>query len=246
MSIKPLFRVHKNRAALYATAADIFTEKAQAFIQKKEKFTVCLSGGKTPQPLYELLATPEYAEKVNWKKIHVFFGDERCVPSNHEDSNYGMIHEILLKKVKIPKSNVYKIDGSKTPRQAAQAYTQVFQEFYGAAKPSFDLAFLGMGQDGHIASMFPGTDAVKIVRKRVREVYLGKKKTWRITLTGSVFNRSKNVLVLVTGKKKAATLKNVIEGPYNPEELPAQLLRNAIGEVQWLLDEGVASGLSDL
>ncbi|MEM6320153.1 MAG: 6-phosphogluconolactonase [Bacteroidota bacterium] len=241
MSTEPIIKIHKKRADLYRAAADHFVEKAQAAIKKKEKFTVCLSGGKTPQPLYELLATPEYAEQVNWKKCHIFFGDERCVPPTHDDSNYGMVYDLLLRKVKVPKSHVYKMDGSKTPRQAAQAYTQVFQEFFGATKPFFDLAFLGMGTDGHIASMFPGTDAVKMVRKRVREVKMGKNQPWRITVTSSVFNRTKSVVVLVSGKKKAATLKEVLEGEYNPELLPAQTLRNAIGEVSWFLDEGAAS-----
>ena len=243
MITEPILKIHKKRADLYQTAAEIFVEKAQAAIQKKEKFTVCLSGGKTPQPLYQLLATPEYSEQINWKKCHIFFGDERCVPDTHDDSNYGMIYDTLLKKVKVPKSQVYKIDGSKTPRQAAQAYTQVFQLFFGATKPFFDLAFLGMGTDGHIASMFPGTDAARMVRKRVREVKMGKNKTWRITLTGSMFNRSKSVVLLVAGKKKSATLKEVLQGEYNPDVLPAQILRNAQGEVTWLLDEGAARAL---
>lgn len=242
---KTELKIHKNKAALIETAAEMFVEIALAAIAKKEKFTVCLSGGSTPKPLYELLATPKYAEKINWKKVHVFFGDERCVPDTHDDSNYGMVYDTLLKKVKIPKSNVYKMDGGRKPREAAQAYTQVFQLFYGAAKPFFDLAYLGMGVDGHIASMFPGSDAVHIVRKRVREVNLGKKKGWRLTLTGSVFNRSKNVVVLVAGKKKAATLKEVLEGEFNPGQLPAQLLRNALGNVTWLLDEGAASALKE-
>lgn len=244
MSTKPTLKIHKKRAELYKSAADIFVEKAQAAIAKKEKFTVCLSGGKTPKPLYELLATPEYAEQINWKKCHVFFGDERCVPDTHDDSNYGMIHDLLLKKVKVPKSQVYKMNGSTTPRQAAQAYTQVFQVFFGATKPFFDLAFLGMGTDGHIASMFPGTDAVRMVRKRVREVKMPKGQPWRLTLTSSMFNRSKTVVLLVAGKRKSATLKEVLEGEYNPELLPAQVLQNAEGEVIWLLDEGAASALS--
>ncbi len=243
MITKPTLNIHKKKADLYKTAADIFVEKAQAAIKKKEKFTVCLSGGKTPQPLYQLLATPEYSDQINWKKCHVFFGDERCVPDTHDDSNYGMIYDTLLKKVNIPKSQVYKMDGSKTPRQAAQAYTQVFQVFFGATKPFFDLAYLGMGTDGHIASMFPGTDAIRMVRKRVREVKMGKGKPWRLTLTSSMFNRSKAVVLLVAGKKKADVLKEVLEGEYNPEVLPAQVLRNAKGEVTWLLDEGAASSL---
>lgn len=243
MLTKPILKIHKKRAELYQTAAEIFVEKAQAAIKKKEKFTVCLSGGSTPQPLYELLATPEFSEQINWKKCHIFFGDERCVPDTHEDSNYGMVYDALLKKVKIPKAQVYKMDGSKTPRQAAQAYTQVFQNFFGATKPFFDLAFLGMGTDGHIASMFPGTDAVRMVRKRVREVKMGKNKPWRLTVTSSVFNRTKSVVLLVAGKKKSTVLKEVLEGDYNPDTFPAQVLRNAEGEVTWLLDEGAASAL---
>lgn len=243
MSTKPILKIHKKKAEIYDSAVQIFIEKAQAAIKKKEKFTVCLSGGKTPKPLYELLATPEYSEQINWKKCHVFFGDERCVPDTHDDSNYGMIYDTLLKKVDVPKSQVYKMDGSRTPRQAAQAYTQVFQNFFGATKPFFDLAFLGMGTDGHIASMFPGTDAIRMVRKRVREVKMGKNKPWRLTLTSSMFNRSKAVVLLVAGKRKSETLKEVLEGEYNPELLPAQVLRNAEGEVTWLLDEGAASAL---
>ena len=244
MRSTPILKIHKNRYLLYEATANIIVDKANLAIQKKEKFTICLSGGKTPRPLYQLLAEPEYLAKINWKKAHVFFSDERCVPDTHEDSNYGMIYDLLLKKTAIPKSQIYKIDGSKTPRKAAQAYTQILQVFYGAAKPSFDIALLGMGVDGHIASMFPGTDAVKMVRKRVREVYIGKKSPWSVTLTGSVFNQSKNLLVLVTGKKKAATLKEVLEGEYQPDKSPAQLLRNAKGEVVWILDEGAASELS--
>ena len=243
MSTEPNLKVYKKRADLYLSVAQYFVEKAQAAIKKKEKFTVCFSGGKTPKPFYELLATPEFASQVNWKKCHIFFSDERMVSDTHDDSNYGMIYDALLKKVKVPKSNVYKMEGDRTPREAAQAYTQVFQLFYGATKPFFDLAFLGMGADGHIASMFPGTDAVKMVRKRVREVKMGKNKPWRLTLTSSVFNRSKSVVLLVTGKKKAQTVKEVLHGPFNPELLPAQVLRKAEGEVTWYLDEGAASAL---
>jgi len=216
MLTEPILKIHKKRADIYQTAAEIFVEKAQAAIKKKEKFTVCLAGGSTPKPLYELLATPEYSAQINWKKCHIFFGDERCVPDTHDDSNYGMVYDALLKKVNVPKSQVYKMDGSKTPRQGAQAYTQVFQNFFGATKPFFDLAFLGMGTDGHIASMFPGTDAVRMVRKRVREVKMGKNKPWRLTVTSSVFNRSKSVVLLVAGKKKSAVLKEVFQGDYQP------------------------------
>jgi len=243
MSKEPILKIHKKRVDLYKAAADIFVEKAQAAIKKKEKFTVCLSGGSTPKPLYELLATPEYSEQINWKKCHIFFGDERCVPDTHDDSNYGMVYDALLKKVNVPKSQVYKMDGSKTPREAAQAYTQVFQNFFGATKPFFDLAYLGMGTDGHIASMFPDSDAIKMVRKRVREVKMGKNKPWRLTVTSSVFNRTKSVVLLVAGKKKSTVLKEVLHGAYNPTLLPAQILRNALGEVTWLLDEGAASAL---
>ena len=115
MSTLPTLKIHKKKADIYPTAAGIFIEKAQAAIQKKEKFTVCLSGGSTPKPLYQLLATPEYASQINWKKCHIFFGDERCVPDTHDDSNYGMIYDALLKKVKVPKSQIYKINGDKTP-----------------------------------------------------------------------------------------------------------------------------------
>ncbi len=243
MLTKPILKIHKKRTDLYQSAAEIFVEKAQAAIKKKEKFTICLSGGSTPKPLYELLATPEYSEQINWKKCHIFFGDERCVPDTHDDSNYGMVYDALLKKINIPKAQVYKMDGSKTPRQAAQAYTQVFQNFFGATKPFFDLAFLGMGTDGHIASMFPGTDAIRMVRKRVREVKMGKNKPWRLTVTSSVFNRTKSVILLVAGKKKSAVLKEVLEGKYDPDTYPAQVLRNAEGEVTWLLDDGAASAL---
>ncbi len=239
----PILKIYKNKTELIEMAADLFVEKAQVAIKKKERFVVCLSGGKTPKALYELLATEPYREKINWKKCYVFWGDERMVPPNHDESNYGMAYDTLLKKVNIPKSQIFPVDTSKTPKRASELYSQALLKVFRAKRPSFDLFLLGMGADGHTASIFPGTDAVHIRRKRVKGVYVSALKTWRMTMTFPVINNARTVAFLVIGRKKAVALKEVLKGDYNPNLYPAQLVRKAKGEVIWFLDNRAASQL---
>lgn len=229
--------VFKNKEEISRAAAEIFITKAAEKAEKRKPFSVSLSGGSTPKALFELLATPEYAERINWRWVHLFWGDERCVPSTHHDSNYRMVEQALLKKIEIPATNVHRVRTELDPKLAAAEYRAELNLFFGQKQPAFDLFFLGMGDDGHTASIFPGTRAVHMARKRVAEIYVKKLKAWRITMAAPVINRAKTVIFLVAGSSKAKALKEVWHGEYNPDVYPAQLLRAAEGDVVWYLDE---------
>lgn len=232
---------------------DISTRAAGAFIDIANRaivdsgiFTVALSGGSTPEALYRLLATDEYRSRIDWSKAHPFWGDERRVPSDHPDSNYRMAYETLISKVDIPANNIHRIRGE-LGEDAACEYEREIKEVFqlkGNELPNFDLILLGMGDDGHTASIFPGTPAVHEDGGIVTAVYVEKLKSTRITLTPPVINNSSNIIFLVSGENKAAALKQVLEGDYMPEKYPAQFIRNAKGRVTWFVDRGAASGLT--
>lgn len=236
--------------AVAAFAADEFVARAAAAIKARGFFTVALSGGSTPKRLYQLLAERSNAswhKIVDWNAVHLFFGDERAVAPDHADSNFRMATEAMISKIPIPPANVHRIKGEeKDAAKAAADYQQDLVDFFSSKKRTargvarFDLVYLGMGADGHTASIFPGTTAVKEERAWVTAPFVAKFNTHRITMTAPVLSNAERILFLCAGADKAETLKAVITGPYRPDVHPCQLIRPADGALTWVLDPAAA------
>jgi len=205
---------------------------------------VALSGGATPRALYSLLATAEFREKIPWPQIHLFWGDERCVPPNHRDSNYGLAYETLISRVPIPKENVYRMKGGEDPQIAAFDYEQALRQFFGLSGrglPRFDLIFLGLGEDGHTASLFPGSEVLQEKRRLVCAAYVKRFKSNRLTLTLPVLNNAANIFFLVAGERKASALREILYGKDARRLLPAQRVRPMKGRLVWFVDAAAGS-----
>ncbi len=212
-------------------------------------FTVALSGGSTPKVLYALLAEhPSLRNSLPWDKMKVFFGDERHVGPGHADSNFQMATDAMLSKVPLHPHQVHRIKGEyPDTAQAAAEYEEVIRREFGlqaGAFPRFDLILLGMGSEGHTLSLFPGTKALNETQRIVTSNWVGKLCTDRVTLTAPAANNAANVIFMITGADKACALKSVLEGPLEPEQLPAQMIQPANGNVSWLVDQAAGSLLS--
>lgn len=240
-------RVYEDATALARAAADLFAAAARAAVAQRGRFFVALSGGSTPRTLYQLLAAPPYRDQVDWSRTFVFWGDERCVPPDHPDSNYRMAREALLFHVPIPTSQVFRMPGEMAdPAAAAALYEQSVRRAFALAPgewPRFDLVLLGLGPDGHTASLFPHTSALGVTDRLVVANRVEKLGTTRITLTAPVINSAAVVVFLVAGADKAEPLAAVLEGPRRPDDLPAQLIAPAHGELLWLVDRAAAAQL---
>jgi 6-phosphogluconolactonase len=228
--------------ALMRAAADRLVDRAGGAVEAHGRFAVALSGGSTPRALYELLATEAYAARIDWPSVHVFWSDERCVPPGDPASNYRMARETLLDRVPVPAGNVHRIRGEDEPATAATAYESELRGFFGA-NGRFDLVLLGMGEDGHTASLFPRTAAIRETRNQVVAHHAAAVSAWRITLTPVVINAASEVWFLVSGGNKAATLRTAVEGPYDPDAIPAQAIAPRDGELLWLVDAAAAAKL---
>ena len=244
MSPSPDLRILPDRDALFRAAADEFVRQANAAISSKGRFTVALAGGSTPKGLYSLLAT---TPGLPWEKIYFFFGDERHVPPDDPESNYRMAREALLAKAPIPAQNVFRVPAENpNAAQAAQAYEKTLCQFFSPATtfPRFDLILLGMGPDGHTASLFPGGTALQERSRWVVSDWVEKFKTERITLTLPVLNNAGVVMFLAAGEDKAETLKEVLEGQKPGDQFPSKLVRPTDGQIIWLIDRAAAKALS--
>ena len=229
---------YKDVRELSEAAAHLFVEEAQKAIEEAGRFAVALAGGSTPRDTYEVLATERgEPEDLEWSRIHVFFGDERAVPPDHKDSNYRMANEALLSRV--PVGGVYRMRGELPPPEAATLYERELETFFGGP-PRFDLVLLGIGEDGHTASLFPRTPALDVCDRFVVENPVEKLGTTRITLTIPAINAALRVVCLVAGEGKAKALKEILEGDADPHDYPAKLIRPANGP-QWLVDRSAAS-----
>jgi 6-phosphogluconolactonase len=226
-------------------AAVEFTRSSIESVERAGLFTVALSGGSTPGPLYALLANScePYRRRVAWDRIHFFWGDERHVPPDSPESNYRMAEEWLLSRVPVPAGNIHRIQGElPDPGEAADEYERDIRRHFhlaGSERPRFDLIFLGMGEDGHTASLFPGTAILHERERLASAVWVDKMRSHRISLTPPVLNNAASVIFLVSGVDKAVTLDAVLNGPYRPDLLPAQLIRPVNGRLLWLVDRGV-------
>ena len=231
----PNVRVFKDPQELAVAAAKTFAQEAARSIREKGRFAVVLAGGSTPKALYELLATG-YRDALDWGKVHAFFGDERCVPPAHEDSNYRMAQRALLSRV--PVGGVHRMRGELPPPQAAVLYEEELRAFFGD-RPDFDLVLLGMGEDAHTASLFPRTPALDVRDRWVVENPVEKLGTTRITLTIPAINGARKVTFLVAGEGKAEALKEILQVEADPREYPAKLVRPTSGPV-WMIDKAAA------
>lgn len=243
----PHIKVLSTPAEIAAEAAERIVAAAHEAVTHEGSFSIALSGGSTPKGLYQLLASPEYKDRMPWADTEVFFGDERCVPPDHKDSNFKMAHETLLSKVPIPPTSVYRMKGEIEPGAAADEYEQLLLERFGV-EAGIDVVLLGMGDDGHTASIFPHTPATRETRRSVLGYFAENSstgKSWRITLTAPFINRSRQVMFLIAGASKAARLSEVMEGPRDPERLPSQLIAPTDGELVFLLD-AAAAGMHEL
>ncbi|MGB5079324.1 MAG: 6-phosphogluconolactonase [Burkholderiales bacterium] len=232
-------------AALYRQAAAEFARLAADAVARRGSFSVALSGGSTPQGLYAaLVADAKLREAVAWDRTLVFWGDERQVPPGHPDSNYGMAREVLLSKVPVPEMNVHRIQGELgDASEAAHSYEDDMRAALGlpaTGLPRFDLVLLGLGADGHIASLFPGTEALRERHRAATANWVDTLRAWRITLTLPAINRARSIMFLVCGEDKAEVVKAVLEGPSVPEPLPARLVRPRSGRLLWFMDPAAA------
>jgi 6-phosphogluconolactonase len=223
-------------------AAERFVECADELHRGLARFSVALAGGNTPRRVYELLATDRFKNRVEWSQVYLFFGDERCVPPEHADSNYRMAFESLISHVPIPALNVYRIVGEGDPEKNARAYERQLRAFFGGlTSPRFDLVLLGMGDDGHTASLFPDSSASQESSRWVVSTRNEQSGQDRITLTVPVFNQARQVTFLVTGKNKAQRLKEVLRPEPESKELPVQAIAPIDGMLEWLVDSEAAS-----
>jgi len=240
-------QVFADPEAVSRAAALEFARWANAATERAGRFAVALSGGSTPRQLYQLLASSEFRDRVRWADIHFFWGDERHVPPTDPNSNYRMANEALLSKVPVPAANIHRVP-SEDPdaERAARMYEDELRRSFQLSSdqpPRFDLVLLGIGGDGHTASLFPGTSALTETRRLAVAVWVQKLNQFRISLSLPALNAAARVVFLVVGREKADVLGRVLEPIGGSDPLPAQLIRPTDGEVNWLLDRGAASGL---
>jgi 6-phosphogluconolactonase len=253
---EPVTTIQKyaNANAVAQAAANNFVALAKKAMAAHGRFNVVLSGGSTPSALYQLLASKTYAQQLDWSKIDIFWGDERCVPPDHPESNYRMANETLLSRVPLPPENIHRIRSELAPQVAALEYEAMLREFFSDAPDAgrFDLVLLGMGSDGHTLSLFPGSEAAKwemfvlaqgaqTEQRWVVANYIEKLSIWRITLTTLPVNAAANIMFLVTGADKAQALHQVLADPRQPRLLPAQLIQPVNGQLIWMVDETAAA-----
>lgn len=235
-----MIQIYNTTEEINTAAADLFTAAAQDAIAKRGKFTAVLTGGSSPAGIYKLLASDTYKNKIDWSKVYIFWGDERWVPLNDDLSNAKMSYAALLSHVPIPSENIFEMykDGV-TPEDYAVTYEQSIRKILGE-EGKFDFIFLGMGDDGHTASLFPGEAVLNEQNKWVDAYFLAPQNMHRITLTAPLINKAEKIIVVTFGEKKAHALKEVTKGEYNPSLYPTQLIKPVSGELVFLVDKSAA------
>jgi 6-phosphogluconolactonase len=241
----PQIRVFRDLEALSLAAAELVSLIAEGSVERKGRFSVALSGGTTPRRLYSLLGAAPFRERIIWKKVHLFWADERCVPAHHTESNYRLVADTLLRRVDVPKGQVHRIRGEAEPERAAREYEEDIRRFFGPEPvPVFDLVLLGAGEDGHTASLLPGSPALRETKRLVVPVHREPPSPSRVTLTLPVLNHASHVLFLASGHAKAAVVHEIVEDG-NPKQYPAGLVRPVNGTVTWMIDREAAGLLAD-
>ncbi|HZI28002.1 MAG TPA: 6-phosphogluconolactonase [Gemmatimonadaceae bacterium] len=251
MSAAADIEVLPNAERLAETAAHQFVAAANTAIEAHGKFTVALSGGSTPRKVYARLATEPFVSNLDWSRVHFFWGDERCVAPNHQASNFRMARETLLDHVPVVEANKHRIHGEDDPAEAALSYERILRRVFrtpigpprSAPLARIDLVLLGLGNDGHTASLFPNGASLRASDQWVTAEYVHAVSMWRVTLTATVINAAAEVVFIASGSAKADIVRQVLQGPYRPHELPAQLIAPADGRLRWLLDASAAAEL---
>ncbi len=225
-------------------AARMFTSAAEVSITMKGIFSVAISGGATPARSYEILGSPAFTGRVAWPKVHIFWADERCVRPENEESNFYLARRTLLSRVDLPPDNIHRVRGEEGSRKGALLYEEEMKRFFGAKRvPVFDLIILGLGKDGHTASLFPGSSALRAGRRLAAPAQGGEGGLERVTLTLPVINNASRVIFLVSGPQKAGIVKEILGGSGRREQYPAGLVRIRNGSLTWLIDEAASAGL---
>lgn len=245
-------RIFEDPLALHAAAAGMLARAAGEAIRARGEFNLVLSGGSTPKELYRLLAE-QYGRRIAWERVSFFWGDERSVPPDHRDSNFRLARETLLDPLSIAETQITRIPGEMDPGLAANTYEDLLRaHFFVAGRkgdaadfPVFDVVLLGIGADGHTASLFPGTQALTESERWAVANYVPHLDTWRVTLTFPVINHAHQVIFLVSGAGKKDALKEVLQGEYNPGKYPAQAIQPLAGDLHWLLDTAAAGQLEE-
>jgi 6-phosphogluconolactonase len=240
------YYVEPDPAALARRAAQYFVEMAGEAVEEHGRAWIALSGGATPKAAFELLADPSqpWRTRMPWQALDLYWVDERSVSPDHADSNYRMTREALLDHVPLRPEQIHRIEGELEPQAAAARYESELRSSFrleGAESPRFDLVALGLGSDGHTASLFPHTEALHQVSSLVAANYVPRKDAWRITLTWPVINHARSVFFLVSGEDKAAVLREVLLGPRDPDRLPSQLISPSSGILTFILDKSAAA-----
>jgi 6-phosphogluconolactonase len=240
----PNVLIFDDAEAVARAAARRFVELSRKAMDAGGRFSVALAGGSTPKRVYELLAGDDFNGQIDWPRVHVFFGDERCVPPDHHDSNYRMAREAMLAHIMLPIENVHRMVGEGDAVSNARLYEDDLHEFFdGAAWPRLDLVMLGMGDDGHTASLFPGSRALAEQQAWVAANWVEKFNTFRITLTAPAINHAAHVMFIVTGAGKTDRLPEVLTGPRDTDRLPSQLIKPVNGTLEWFTDKAAAAKL---
>jgi 6-phosphogluconolactonase len=227
---------YPNKEKLVTATAELVADCIEQAIQQNGLCNMALSGGNTPGGVFSLLASGPYRDRLDWGRLHLFWGDERMVPPEHQDSNFRMVRETLLDKVEIPDENVHRMRGEIAPEEAAAEYAELLHDHFKGSPPCFDLILLGLGEDGHTASLFPETDAVGECEKHVVAVFVSKLSAWRVTLTLPVLNAARKVLFLVSGKSKSEMVQRIMSNKQPDKEIPATMVNPQTGELHWMLD----------
>lgn len=232
--------IYPDVPALSEAAARLIIGIINKTILQQGRCTIALSGGHTPNSVYAVLATPPFRDEIDWQKVFFFWSDERCVPSNNPQNNFFVAKEILLDKVSVPEENIHCANSEMSPEIAADLYEKTIREHFGEWQPRFDLILLGLGENGHTASLFPGDDQALNSIRIVVDVFVPAQEMHRITMTPYLINNATHVIFLVTGPGKAAVLNSTLSGPENLEQIPAQAIHPSEGNLYWLVDKEAA------
>ena len=238
--------VFKDADHLCKGLAEWITSLIEETLSREDRFGLVLSGGNTPKKLNLLLASSPYRERIDWKKIHVFWGDERAVPFDDERNNARMAFDTLLNKVDIPREQIHIMDTGLSPEAAAMEYEEELFEYFGTGvlpAQTFDLVLLGMGDDGHTLSLFPNTAVIHEEKLWATSFFLKSQDMYRITLTKNIVNRSKHIVFMISGREKAHAVHEVLEGERNPDLYPSQVIIPTRGELHFFMDEAAAAAL---